>query len=249
MLLTILRKLALAAAVTSVALSSTVAGAVTVAAVTGATVQSQDVSSEATKEDPFFPDSRPFDFQAFQSASDATTCGGKPLPVISVDNSYAVCVNDAVRTIHPEDRVAFHVKVSLSEHGQKHVLRQFSLVSTVGLPVMFETSEQVGYLAAETHAETPTVAVQSPAPEEAASLAFDPIGRSNDGKWLVQTRVVLASRGILKTYRTADGTAFKSVDGNLAKGTYTALFQSGESETYHVGDAEIEVTVLSLPRL
>jgi hypothetical protein len=207
------------------------------------------VSPEATKKDPFFPDSRPFDFRAFQFASDATTCGGKPLPVISVDNSYAVCVDDVVRTIHPEDRVAFNVKVSLSEHGQKNVLQQFSLVSTVGLPVMYETSEQAGYLAAEIHAETPIVAVQSPAPEEAVSLSFDPIGRSNDGKWLVQTRVVLASRGILKTYLTADGSVFRSVDGNLAKGTFTSLFPSGTSQTYHAGDAEIEVTVLSLPRL
>jgi hypothetical protein len=248
MLLTILRKLALAAAVTSVALSSPVAGAVTIVVPTSPTAQDPGVSSGATKEDPFFPDSRPFDFRAFQAASDAVTCGGKPLPAISPDNSYAVCVSDEVRTIHPEDRIAFNVKVSLAQDGRKHVLGQFSLVSSVGLPIMYETSERNGYLSEEAHVDAPSVALRPAGQEASTSLVFDPVGHTDDGKLLVQTRIVLASRATLRTFETTDGRTLNSLDGHLAKGTYTAPFKSGSSQTYRVGDEEIEVTVLSLPR-
>jgi hypothetical protein len=250
MLQTILRKLTLVAAVASVALSfSAVAGAVTIAAASSPTAQGPGVSSGATKEDPFFPDSHPFDFRAFQSASDATTCGGKPFPAVSLDNSYAVCVGNEVRTIHPEDRIAFNVKVSLAQDGRKHVLGQFSLVSAVGLPIMYETSERDVYLGQEAHVDAASVALQSTGPGEATSLVFDPVGHTAEGELLVQTRIVLASRATLKTYETTDGRALNSVDGHLAKGTYTAPFNSGSSQTYQVGDEEIEVTVLSLPRL
>lgn len=207
------------------------------------------VAQPATAQNESSPVSRSLDFPAFTTAAAQTTCDGKPLPLFQEgnDRTYALCVDNRLRRINPDDRVAYSVKVTDNSKGRP-TLSQRTLVSPVGQPVVDNVQMVSGYLAQAQNAQ-PVSNVGADDGSE-GELEFNTLGRTSDGKLVVRVRLfqeTLAPQQ--QTITLADGESVTNENGQLLKVSQTAKLLPGQVVTFTEGALKLELSVRPVPNL
>lgn len=205
------------------------------------------VTQPATTENQSVSAGQALDFPAFVAEQPQTTCAGKPLPLFqeSSDPTYALCVDNRLRRINPNDRVAYRVRVTDTLDGRP-ALSQHSLVSPVGRPIVDNVRYPDGYAAGQTTSGHSSASVV-PAAENGGVLEFNTLGRTSDGKLVVRVRLLQETAAKAEKYTLADGETVIGEDGQALKVTHTAALTPGQAETFTAGSLKVELTVFPVP--